>query len=52
MAMDRRVAVEELKNRVILFDDNSEVQLTLRNAGFRVICPVEYNNKRTLKKAV
>jgi FMN phosphatase YigB (HAD superfamily) len=52
MAVDRRVALEELKNRVILFDDNSDVQLTLRNAGFRVICPIEYNNKRTQKKAV
>ena len=46
LAVARRVSFDEIRRRVILWDDNTDVQLTLRNAGFRVIDPVQYNQTK------
>ena len=50
LAVARRVSFDEIRRRVILWDDNADVQSTLKNAGFRVIDPVKYN--LTQKEAI
>ena len=51
LAIMRRVSFEEIRRRVILWDDNADVQKTLKNAGFRVIDPVLYNLNRLAQEA-
>jgi len=46
LAIARRVSFDEIRRRVILWDDNADVQSTLKNAGFRVIDPVKYNQAK------
>ena len=46
LAVARRVSFDEIRRRVILWDDNADVQSTLRQAGFRVVCPVKYNQTK------
>jgi len=46
LAIARRVSFDEIRRRVILWDDNADVQQTLKNAGFRVIDPVKYNQAK------
>ena len=46
LAVARRVSFDEIRRRVILWDDNADVQSTLKNAGFRVIDPVKYNQAK------
>lgn len=43
LAVDRRLSWREVQRRVILWDDCKNVQSVLRNAGVRVIDPVQYN---------
>ena len=50
LAIDRGTSFAQLKRRVILWDDCKNVQSVLKNAGFRVIDPVQYN--LTYKDAV
>ena len=50
LAVDRRLTWRDVQRRVILWDDCKNVQSVLRNAGIRVIDPVQYN--LTNKEAV
>ena len=43
LAVDRRLSWREVQRRVILWDDCKNVQSVLKNAGIRVIDPVQYN---------
>ena len=43
LAVDRRVSFRDLAASVVMWDDDSDVQKTLGNAGVRVIDPVQFN---------
>tara|TARA_B100002019_G_C21238071_1_gene583906 strand:- start:572 stop:1057 length:486 start_codon:yes stop_codon:yes gene_type:complete len=43
LAIDRRMSFADLAKSVIMWDDCKNVQSVLRNAGIRVIDPVQYN---------
>jgi hypothetical protein len=43
LAVDRRVSFRDLAASVVMWDDDSDVQQTLKNAGVRVVDPVRYN---------
>jgi FMN phosphatase YigB (HAD superfamily) len=45
LAITRRVSMATLRKRVVMFDDDGDVQSTLKNAGFRVIDPLQYNER-------
>ena len=51
LAMMRDATLEQLAKRVIMWDDCKNVQLTLKNAGFRVIDPVKFNQTKAEKIA-
>lgn len=51
MAIDRGWSFSDLRDRVIMWDDSPDVQKTLKNAGFRVIDPVNFNNQ-AIKEAI
>jgi len=44
LAIRKRLSMADLKASAVLWDDDDDVQKTLRGAGFRVIDPVQYNN--------
>jgi len=53
LAVDRRMSFADLRASAVLWDDDADVQLTLKNAGFRVIDPVQFNSQATaLKEAI
>ena len=43
LAVDRRVSFRDLAASVVMWDDDSDVQQTLKNAGIRVVDPVQFN---------
>ena len=43
LAIRKRVSFAQLRRMVTMWDDDLDVQQTLKNAGFRVIDPVNYN---------
>ena len=43
LAVDRRISFSDLRASAVLWDDDADVQSTLKNAGFRVIDPVNFN---------
>ena len=45
LAIRKRISMADLKASVVLWDDDNDVQQTLRGAGFRVIDPVQYNQR-------
>ena len=45
LAIRKRISMADLKASVVLWDDDDDVQQTLRGAGFRVIDPVNYNQR-------
>ncbi len=45
-SVDYYMSWEEFTNDTIMFDDNTGVQSLLRSCGMRVICPINYNQKR------
>jgi len=45
LAVDRRMSFADLRASAVLWDDDADVQSTLKNAGFRVIDPVQYNQR-------
>ena len=45
LAVRRRMSISDLRDSAVLWDDDSDVQQTLRGAGFRVIDPVQYNQR-------
>jgi len=45
LAIDRRMAWADLRDSVVLWDDDADVQQTLRSAGIRVVDPVNYNER-------
>ena len=50
LAIDRRVSFRDLAASVVMWDDDSDVQKTLGNAGVRVIDPVNFNSQATAQK--
>tara|TARA_B100002019_G_C21199658_1_gene563262 strand:+ start:139 stop:606 length:468 start_codon:yes stop_codon:yes gene_type:complete len=45
LAIRKRISMADLKASAVLWDDDADVQQTLRGAGFRVIDPVNYNQR-------
>ena len=45
LAVRRRMSLSDLRDSVVLWDDDEDVQKTLRGAGFRVVDPVQYNQR-------
>lgn len=45
LAVLRKISFSDLLASVILWDDDADVQSTLKNAGFRVIDPVNFNQR-------
>ena len=45
LAIRKRISIADLKASAVLWDDDDDVQKTLRGAGFRVIDPVNYNQR-------
>jgi len=45
LAVRRRMSISDLRASSVLWDDDEDVQQTLRGAGFRVIDPVNYNQR-------
>ena len=45
LAIRKRISMADLKASAVLWDDDNDVQQTLRGAGFRVIDPVNYNER-------
>ena len=45
LAIDRRMSWRDLASSVVLWDDDADVQKTLKKAGVRVIDPVRYNQQ-------
>ena len=45
LAIARRVSFADLRKRVVMWDDDHDVQSTLKNAGFRVIDPLYFNHQ-------
>ena len=45
LAVRRKMSLSDLRDSVVLWDDDADVQSTLKNAGFRVIDPVQYNQR-------
>ena len=45
LAIRKRISMADLKASAVLWDDDADVQQTLRCAGFRVIDPVNYNQR-------
>ena len=45
LAIRKRISMADLKASAVLWDDDDDVQQTLRGAGFRVIDPVNYNQR-------
>ena len=43
LAIRKRISMADLKASAVMWDDDSDVQQTLGNAGFRVIDPVNFN---------
>ena len=50
LAVDRRVSFRDLAASIVMWDDDSDVQKTLKKAGVRVIDPVQFNNQTTAQK--
>lgn len=47
LAIDRRMSWHDFAASVVLWDDDADVKLTLKNAGVRVCDPVRYNFSQT-----
>jgi FMN phosphatase YigB (HAD superfamily) len=45
LAIRKRLSMSDLRDSVVLWDDDDDVQQTLREHGFRVIDPVNYNQR-------
>ena len=45
LAIRKRISMADLKASAVLWDDDNDVQQTLREHGFRVIDPVNYNER-------
>lgn len=45
LAVRRRLSFRDLAASVVMWDDDSDVQQTLKKAGVRVIDPVNFNNQ-------
>ena len=45
LAIRKRISMADLKASAVLWDDDADVQQTLRGAGFRVVDPVNYNER-------
>ena len=45
LAVLRKMSLSDLRASAVLWDDDADVQSTLKNAGFRVIDPVQYNQR-------
>ena len=45
LAIRKRISMADLKASAVLWDDDADVQQTLREHGFRVIDPVNYNER-------
>jgi hypothetical protein len=45
LAIARRVSFAQLRRMVTMWDDDLDVQSTLKNAGIRVLDPVRYNQQ-------
>jgi len=45
LAIRKKMTFANLRDSVVLWDDDADVQETLRGAGFRVIDPVNYNQR-------
>ena len=45
LAIRKRISMADLKASAVLWDDDADVQQTLRGAGFRVVDPVNYNQR-------
>ena len=45
LAIRKKMTFADLRDSVVLWDDDADVQQTLREHGFRVIDPVEYNQR-------
>jgi FMN phosphatase YigB (HAD superfamily) len=45
LAVRKKMTFADLRDSVVLWDDDADVQQTLRGAGFRVIDPVQYNQR-------
>jgi len=43
LAVDRRVSFRDLAASIVMWDDDLDVQQTLKNAGIRVVDPVQFN---------
>ena len=52
LAIERRESFARLKQRIVLWDDCQNVQKVLKNAGIRVIDPVQYNLTSQQKVAI
>ena len=50
LAVDRRISFRDLAASVVMWDDDSDVQKTLGNAGVRVIDPVNFNHQSMAQK--
>ena len=50
LAIDRRISFRDLAASVVMWDDDSDVQQTLKNAGVRVIDPVNFNHQSMSQK--
>jgi len=45
LAVRKKMTFADLRASSVLWDDDVDVQQTLRGAGFRVIDPVQYNQR-------
>ena len=45
LAIRKKMTFADLRDSVVIWDDDADVQQTLRGAGFRVIDPVNYNQR-------
>ena len=50
LAIRKRISFSDLRDSVVMWDDDSDVQQTLGNAGFRVIDPVNFNYQSMSQK--
>ena len=51
LAVNRRMAWADLRDSVVVWDDDADVKVTLRGAGVRVVDPVQYNFRNRQKEA-
>jgi len=46
LAVKRRISFRDLARSIVMWDDDADVQKTLKNAGVRVVDPVRYNQTK------